>query len=305
MSEGNLLAGFLLAFLARPSCCAYFDLMKSLRKNLKPSWTFASDKKVWRLLPGNGVLAVELRDTEAKTAEYAGIAISSGSPLWQGVSLEDSWWIVMNRIFKDVLLLQQFVRPDMPTPGGIFAIDLFTGKMLWQNQDLTFVDASNDMVYASRKSVSDEEIIGLDYRTGDQKLVLGADDQQAAALSFDPPRDEFMLSSFFEEVAGTLPRSRRELLGKATPAGALNPTYILSVFGKDIIGFYTDSGKDEKGVPVFDSHLRIIDPEGKPVFDDVIDRKVYTTLGDFYFVVENRLVYAKNSVEVVAVNLQS
>ena len=248
---------------------------------------------------------MELRDTEAKTAEYAGIAISSGSPLWQGVMLEDSWWIVMNRIFKDVLLLQQFVKPDMPTPGGIFAIDLFTGKILWQNKDLTFVDASNNLVYASRKSVGSEEIMGLDYRTGDEKLVLSADDPQTGGLAFDPPRDEFVLSSFFEEIEGTLPESRKELVRKATPAGALNPTYILSVSGKDIVGFYTDAGKDEKGVPVFDSHLRVVNSEGKPLFDDVIDRKVYTTLGDFYFVVENRLIYARNSVEVVAVNLQS
>ena len=41
------------------------------------------------------------------------------------------------------------------------------------------------------------------------------------------------------------------------------------------------------------------------VFDDVVDRKVYTTLGDFYFVVSTKLIYARNSNEIVAIDLKS
>lgn len=279
--------------------------MKSIRKNLRPSWTFSTEKKVWRLLPGNGVLAVELRDTEAKTAEYAGIEISSGSPLWQGVRFEDSWWIVMNRIFKDVLLLQQFVRPDMPTAGGIFAIDLFTGKVLWENRDLSYINASDNLVYASRKSLQSEVVVGLNYKSGTEQIVFSAGDPQLHAISIAPQQDEYILSSFFEEIKPNVPKSRMPILTKATPPNAANPTYILSVSGKDIIGFYTSAGKDEKGVTVFDSHLRIVDSGGKIVFEDVVDRKVYTTLGDFYFVVGTVLIYARNSVEVLAVNLNT
>lgn len=279
--------------------------MKAAHRNLRPSWTFSTEKKVWRLLPGNGVLAVELRDTEAKTAEYAGIEISSGSPLWQGVKLEDSWWIVMNRVFKDVLLLQQFVRPDMPTPGGIFAIDLFTGRILWQNREMSFVNAADNLVYASRKSLQSEVIAGLNYKSGVEEIVFPAGDPRIDGISSAEQQDEFILSCFFEEIGHTLSKSRAALLAKALPANAANPTYILSISGYDIIGFYTDAGKDEKGVPVYDSRLRVVNSGGKIVYDDVVDRKVYTTLGDFYFVVGTVLIYAKNSMEIVAVDLNA
>ncbi len=279
--------------------------MKSMRKKLKPSWTFVTEKKIWRLLPGNGVLAVELRDTEAKTAEYAGIEISSGSPLWEGVSFEESWWIVMNRVFKDVLLLQQFVKPNMPTPAGIYAIDLFTGKVLWQNRELSLINASNDLVYVSRKSIQSEDIAGLNYKSGAEVIVFSAEDPQVDKISSVPQQDEFRLSSFFEEIKHVLSKNHAEVLTKAMPAGAANPTFILAVSGKDIIGFYTSAGKDEKGVPVYDSHIRIVDSVGKIVFDDVVDTKVYTTLGDFYFVVGTMLIYARNSMEIVAVDLKT
>lgn len=277
--------------------------MKFLGRKLKPAWTFRTDKKVWRLLPASGVLTAELRDTDAKIAEYAGIDIASGSPLWQGLRLEESWWVITNRVFRDVLLLQQFVKPDMPTPGNIIAVDLFAGRILWQNHELKYLNASGDLIYALRKSLRSEDIVALDYRTGTEKMAFPADDPRTDDLSFPPQQDEFVLPSFLEEFADDLPAGRTALLRNAPPANAENPTFIPSVSGKDIIGFYSNAGTDEKGAPVFDSHLMILDSEGNSIFQDTADRKVYTTLGDFYLVTGNKLIYTRNSSEIVAVEL--
>lgn len=278
--------------------------MKILRTTLKPGWTFKTDKKVWRLLPGSGVLVTELRDPDVKTSEYAGIDIETGSSLWEGLVFEDSWWVVVNRIFRDVLILQQFVRPDMPTPGKIFVADLHSGKLLWHNDEVSYLNASGDVIYGMRRSTESTVIIGFDFRTGAEKLAFPADDPRADEISLTRQEDEFVLSSFFEEIADSLPREKAASLVRIPPTNALNATFIPSVSGKDIAGFYTDAGKDEKGVPVFDSHLRVIDSEKKVVFDDIVDRKVYTTLGDFYFVVGTKLIYARNSDEIVAIDLE-
>lgn len=279
--------------------------MKFIGRKLKPAWTFKTDKKVWRLLPGSGVLVAELRDTEAKISEYAGIDISSGSPLWQGLRLEESWWVIMNRIFRDVLLLQQFVKPDMPTPGRIIAVDLFTGKVLWQNSELTYLNASGDLIYAVRKSIRSEDIVALDCRTGTENISFPSDDPRAEELSLPPQEDEFVLPGFFEDFADDLPAEKTALLRKAPPTDAQNPTFIHSVSGKDIVGFYSNAGTDEKGAPVFDSHLIVLDGKGNPIFQDTADRKVYTTLGDFYFVTGTTLIYSRNSNEIVALGLDT
>lgn len=279
--------------------------MKFLRTNLKPKWVFKTDKKVWRLLPGSGVLATELRDPDAKVTEYAAIDLSSGTPLWQGLRLEEPWWIAMNRIFRDVFLLQQFVKPDMPTTGKIFAIDLFSGKILWENHELTFLNALGDMIYGIRESIGSGNVVGLDFRTGEEKVALAADDPRIDELSFPSQEDEFILSSFFEEIQDALSKERASILQKTAPEEATNPTYIPSVYGKDVVGYYTEAGKDEKGVQLYDSHLKVIDSAGKTLFEDAVDRKVYTTLGDFYFVVGTDLIYARNSSEIVALDLEA
>ncbi len=279
--------------------------MKILRTNLKPKWVFKTDKKVWRLLPGSGVLAAELREPDAKLTEYAAIDLSSGTPLWQGLTLEEPWWIAMNRIYRDVFLLQQFVKPDMPTTGKIFAIDLFTGKALWENHELTFLNALGDMIYGIRESLGTGSLVGLDFRTGEEKVVLAADDPRIDELSLPSPEEQFILSSFFEEIQDTLSAEHISILQKSMPGEAKSPTFIPSVFDKDIIGYYTKAGKDEKGNPLYDSHLKVIDPAGRTRFEDTVDRKVYTTLGDFYFVVGTDLIYARDSSEIVALDLEA
>ncbi len=278
--------------------------MKFFGRKLKPVWTYRTDKKVWRLLPGNGILAAELRDTDKKLTDYAAIDIASGSPLWQGLRLEDSWWIIMNRIFRDVLLLQQFVKPDMPTPGKIFAVDLFTGKILWENHEVSYLSAGDDLVYALRASIRSEEVVGLDYRTGLEKLSFPAEDPRTDQLPPPQPQDGFTLPVFVEEIQDEITLSRISGLKGIPPENAKNPTFIPSVAGKDISGYHTGAGNDEKGVPFFDSHVMIIDERGDAVYGDVADSKVYTAMSDFYFAAGNTLIYVRNSNEIVAVNLE-
>jgi Domain of unknown function (DUF4905) len=275
--------------------------MKIFGKGLKPAWTFKTDKKVWRLLPGSGVLAVEFRDTEAKVADYSGFDLASGSPLWHGLSLPDSWWVVMNRVFRDSLLLQQFVRPDMPTPGKIFAVDLFSGKIIWENHEVSYLAAAGDVIYALKSSIQSEEIVGLDYRTGAERVSFPADDPRAEALSVMEQDTGFVLPKFPEEVEGDLAPARFEMLVNAVPEGARNATFITALSGSSIIGFHSDAGTDEKGIHTFDAHIKVIDKNGKTIFNDIADRRVYTAMSDFYFVAGGFLVYVRNSNEIVAV----
>ncbi len=279
--------------------------MKFFGKNLKPAWTFKTEKKVWRLLPGTGVLAAELRDTDAKLTDYAGIDLASGAPLWQGLRLEDSWWVIMNRIYRDVLLLQQFVKPDMPTPGKVFAVDLFTGKLLWENREVSYLNAAGDLIYGLRSSIRSEEVVGLDYRTGSEKVAFPTNDPRAEEVSALTTNDGFVLPCFIEEIENDITPAHAATLKSAPPAGASKPTFIPSVAGRDVMGFHSDAGTDEKGIPVFDSHIKVLDADGKAIFDDVADRKVYTAMSDFYFVAGENLIYVRNSNEIVSVKLGS
>ena len=273
--------------------------MQLFRKHIRPAWIFRSGKKVWRLLPGHGVLAVELRDTEKKETEFAALNIFTGSPYWHNLQFDEKWWITVNKVHRGVLLLQQFVKPDMPTPGRIFAVDALTGRLLWQNDELKYVNAVDNVVYGLRSTLTSEEVVGLDCRTGESSVTIPADDTRLQEISGTSDELNYLLPVSFDE----LDEKSASVSGEVIPPGAKAPSVIKTESGWQVLGFHIAGGTDEKGVPLYESHLKVMDNNGHLQFQDVTDRGLYTTLLDFYFIVSGMLLFVRNSNEIVAVRL--
>ena len=282
--------------------------MKIFSKKLLPAWKSKSALRVWRLLPANGVLAVELRDPESKKVAFAGIKIDSGRIIWSTENdndyfgNQDTWWMTINTFHKDVLLLQQFVKPDMPTAGKIFAIDLHNGSLLWQNGELSFLYAKDNSIYGLKRTMTAEEVTAIDLRTGFVTGVLDSsqmDDPDAPDVAALPG------TVLPEPVELPAAEGRYPLKGavKQIPADAVSPTLIPISAGKSIAGFYTTSGHDEKGSLLYDSSLFIVDGDGTRLYADNPERNVHVPIPDFYFTVDRTLLYVRNSNEIVAVRL--
>jgi hypothetical protein len=286
--------------------------VKFLKKRTRPDWTFPkviskSEKKVWRLIPGSGVLVAEFRDVDKKSVGFAGIDLASGSLVWENDQLKEEWWITLNTVYRDTVLLQQFARPDMPTPDKIFALDLHTGKLLWQNHEVSFMNVANDTIYCLKRSFSSETIIGLNLRTGIESEIPSSE----LPDKIDDPLLELALPEFIEFTSGgpqeqtdrDKPVSPMDLIAHVViPSDARQPT-LLKFEQKNVFGFYVLSGKDEKGTTLYDACIVVTNSEGKILFEDIADKNVYVPLADFYFGVDGRLIYVRNSEEIVGLKL--
>lgn len=256
-------------------------------------------KKVWRLLPGQGVLVAELRNADEKTTEFAGIDLSSGSLLWRN-NREKEWWTTLNVVFKDTILLQEFARPDMPTSSKIFVLDLHTGKLLWQNHDVSFMAAKGDTIFCLKKSFTSDVVIGLNFRTGKQREVATSDlpDENYSYQS------EFVLPEPIDNRSES-PQGQTilNMLARTTiPPDSKDLTF-LRIGEKTVIGFYSISRKSPKDNPLYEAQLIVTDKKGKIIFEDIVERGIHVPLADFYFGVGERLIYVRNSEEIVAVKL--
>ncbi len=286
--------------------------MKFLKKRTKPDWIFRegtgkSGKKVWRLFPASGVLVAEFRDVDKKAVGFAGIDLASGSLVWENDQLKEEWWITLNTVYRDTVLLQQFARPDMPTPGKIFALDLHNGKLLWQNQEVSFMSVENGTIHCLKRSFSSESIIGLNLRTGVESEIPSSElpDKNEVPLS------ELALPEFMEFISGgsqeptdrDKPVSQMKLIAlPIIPSDAIQPT-LLRFGQKNVFGFYVPSGKEEKGTTLYNACLVVTNSEGKVLFEDIADKNIYVPLADFYFGVDGRLIYVRNSEEIVGMKL--
>lgn len=246
---------------------------------------------------------MELRDTDNKLTEFAALDIENGSPLWQNLQFEEKWWITVNKVHRDVLLLQQFVKPDMPTPGKIFAVDALAGKLLWQSNDLSFVNVLEDTVYGLRNSLTSDEVVGVHYRSGEPVVTFPIDDARVQDVSQPAVEDGFLLPVVYEEPGGAPDQVPVPNPGRAFPPESKSPSFIETQAGKLAVGYYLEAGTDEKGAPVYDSHVKIVDVDGRVIYEDIPDRKVYTAFQDFYFQANDKLLYVRDSNEIVAVRL--
>jgi len=282
------------------ACYLLFFSMIFFNKKIKPSWIFppktSNGEKIWRLSVGNQILVAELRDVDRKTTEFAGIDLSSGAVLWRNDCLDERWWITLNLIYNGVILLQQFSRPDMPTSDRIYALDLRTGKLLWQNTEVSFLNVKDETIFCVKKSFSLEKIIGLNFRTGAERAISSSelpDENYSPALELLLP----------EPVEGHSENSQVEKIQMKIPADAKQPT-TMKLEGKNIFGFHVPAGTDSHGVPLYDAHLIITGPAGKIIFEDIADTKVYVPLTDFYFMIGEKLIYVRNSNEIVAISVK-
>ena len=284
-------------------------------KNLRPSWIFKTSNldrglKIWRLLPAGEFFIVELRDTEKKITMFARIEQKNGKILWSGNPISDGasvanednrWWITMNQIYKDVLFLQQFARPDMPTPGKVFALDILTGKLLWQNIEISLIGLSENSLYGLHRShdLTHGFLVELDYRTGEEEQRISLDDPHVSEVIHDEEvrSHDVQMDGFIAPE----PIEAHDLSHGLVPSHAINPS-VIQLPSREIIGYYSDAGKDEKGISVYDACI-MITGAGKRLFGDVADHRVSSALHDFFFVANDKLIYLRNSNEIVAVPL--
>ena len=107
-------------------------------RRLRPAWEFTPGLPVWRLHPPvNGRIIGEVRDSEAKRASFFALIAKTGVCLWRDRELHDSWWVAIERVVGDTLVLHGFRSPDYPVPRGVTVVNMLTGAVVWSDADWT------------------------------------------------------------------------------------------------------------------------------------------------------------------------
>lgn len=119
------------------------------QSKLSPAWSYAAHGTIWRILfSDSGEILGESRDPEKKQATFFCLDEQTGAVRWQDVRLSEPWWVGIDAVHRNLVLLHEFANPSMPEHKGIIVLDLTTGKELWRNDELTFWFAFQDFVYA-------------------------------------------------------------------------------------------------------------------------------------------------------------
>ncbi|MEJ2494607.1 MAG: DUF4905 domain-containing protein [Ignavibacteriaceae bacterium] len=143
---------------------------------LKKKYTHNNKRQIFRLLPTDtGKLIIEERETEEKQAYFNCLNIESGKKIFKNLQLDEKFWLGIETIYKDVIFFHRFTKPDMPQHNGIIAFDINKKKVIWKDDNHTFLFIKDEKVYTFQQMFENRRHFNLNYKSGEVIEDLGSD----------------------------------------------------------------------------------------------------------------------------------
>lgn len=276
------------------------------RRKLKPTWTLTTGGVIWQLMPDRlGHLLGEERDLDRKTVTFFCVNRRSGELRWSGLSVGERWWVGMDTVQGGTLFLHGYATPDLPGHKGVTAIDIPSGRLLWNDPDLEFRGADGEQIVASQGGMTGQILMILDGRSGRVKEMLEADDpillQVRAKESLGAETGMILPAPWGEGDASSL---RRLLDPLQRPQTRRSPLAYLSVSGAVIVAFHESLATAGRGQASLRTVLNVFHAEsGRVLFHDVLASHVDAPIADPFFVLDGMLCYVKERRVLTAVAL--
>jgi hypothetical protein len=170
--------------------------MASIKKN----YSFSNKRNIWRLVPSaSGYLVIEEREMNSKEVFFNCLKTSDGKIIFRDFQLEEKYWIGIEVVYKNLIFFHKFRKPDMPGHRGIYAFDIRTQKLIWQNDDMVFLLAKDDKVYAYHATFEGREYFVLDNLSGDIIEELGNNISEINRVREESIKNDFASNFLFPE----------------------------------------------------------------------------------------------------------
>jgi hypothetical protein len=119
---------------------------------LKKKYRLDNNRQIWRIIPSNnGKLFIEEREPDKKQAYFHCLSIDSGKKLLSNFQLDDKFWVGIEDVNDDIIYFHKFAKPDMPKHRGIFAFNIKSKELIWQNPDLIFLFRLDGRIYCYKE----------------------------------------------------------------------------------------------------------------------------------------------------------
>lgn len=144
--------------------------------NIKKYYTYKTTHQIWRLLISTGdKIIIETRIPNNKEAFFHCFDINKGKMIFSDFQLEEKYYVGIETVYKEIIYFHKFPKPDLPLHKEIIAFDINTQKVLWTNNELSFLFALDKKIYGFKQGFEERYFSSLDYLTGDLIEDLGTD----------------------------------------------------------------------------------------------------------------------------------
>ena len=269
-----------------------------VRPSLEMIWSFDAGGNVWRLIPtATGHIVGEVRRPDQRQTSFFCLDESSGKTLWRDRAFDEPWWIGVEAVAGEVVILHTYEKPDMPQHRAMIAFDLRSGRELWREPDAAFTFVSGTSVYGVRRQLGMSSVVEIDVRTGevlrslDEALPEFGELRKNAAHSI--PMGEISLAAPYEP--GSDPDCDRALNRSILRTQSATGLESLRMDDYLLVSFYVQTASREGQRAEFANHFRVVDVGStKTLHDEILARSVPAAVPDTFYVRNKAVVSVKD-----------
>lgn len=276
------------------------------KNKINLEWEINFFHTVWRIFPNHQKwIIAEIRNVVDKIASFKCIDASTGYLRWDNLQLTEKWWVGVEGIFGDVLILHEYERPDLPAHKKIIAIDIPTGKTLWSNDELLFISAGKNILIASRISFTSTQKLELDLLTGKTIRELD-DDEFKTTLGELKTQEQLYYQIPLEYSMDELPNVtvQKFMQQQNKKSNIVEPVEVFTYLENDFNVFgYSRNISIINSTPMFDEYIDVLNKKANNIYSDKIASAVNIPVIPKYFIKNNFLYYIKDKTILRAVKL--
>jgi hypothetical protein len=168
---------------------------------LKKNFRFDNKRQIWRIIPTDTrKLIIEEREPEKKQVYFHCLSIDSGKKILSDFQLDDNFWVGIETVQNEIIFFHKFAKPDMPKHKGIYAFDIKSKKIFWENPHLIYQFIYRDKMFAYVEKFEGRKYYSLAPNSGEIIDELGENYQLINTLREEAIKEENNNSYLFPEA---------------------------------------------------------------------------------------------------------
>lgn len=257
-------------------------MIENQKSHLIKYWEHRFEGLIFKVLPDRvlPLLAVEIRHAETKEASFAVIDYKKNQLLFNGLSLEENWWVGLTAFYAGKLFFHLFEGREYPEPTGLVVADALEQTLLWEKKDVYLEQVEAQVVLVSPLKKHEKELLILDIKSGNElnkkELAnLGGNYEQVAnSLTFPSQYTEG--TEYFKTIAQFLKYKLGIEVAHKIDYLEWNDYILLSYW------------------EVKSNFLLLMNKKGETLFHEMLQENAGNQLEETFFLVNNYLVSIKN-----------
>jgi hypothetical protein len=266
-------------------------------------YSYKSSGQIWRILISDlEKLVLETRDRSTKEVSLQCFNLFTGENIFSDLQLEEKHWIGIETIYKDIILFHKFPKPDMPGHKEIIAFNIDTQKILWTNNDLSFLFAYADKVYGYKQGFEERYFTALNCFIGEIEEDLGTDYLKVNLLRNEADNEKDWSVYTFPKIF--VPNEDYSISNviKSQTENLIVSGNIEYILYYDLLLF--NYHIKESDTNTFNKFTAIDLKSNKIILDKIINTNVRAFFTDSFFVYKNLLILLREKNEVIIYSIE-